>query len=205
MTHSKSTKKEISKQISKGQLRKELLRELIPLAKSFGLWILLVIIVAWDYTNTRWFSMIFIDLTTYLSFGLAKLLHIPAVLTGEGIDHIAKLEINYRNITIDNFPMVIELECSAYHAYLAIIALVIFSKWTLMQKLTSGSILFALLSIINALRIVLLGVAGNNSLKIFNLMHDYIWNILLVVVIWAMWEFTNKKLGQKRNLHEELS
>lgn len=178
---------------------KQLLKDLIPLAKSFSLWIILVAIFAIDYTSNQWFSMVLIDFTTYTSYGLAKVLSIPAHLTGEGVDTVTSLNIAYQSISIYQFPMIIELECSAYHAYAAIISLVLFSKWQQRNKLIWGPIMLVLLALVNALRIVLLGVIGHKNPTLFNSMHDYIWNILLVIFIWIFWEFVNKRISIARN------
>jgi exosortase/archaeosortase family protein len=182
---------------------KDLLTELLPLIKSFGLWIVLVIIVAWDYTNYRFFSMAFIYFTTYLTFGLAKIMFLQAAVLGAGTSMMTTIEVNYLSIVVNNYPMIIELECSAYHAYLALIALVLFSKWKPKQKLIAGSLMFVALAVINSLRIIILGIIGRKYPEAFNLMHDYVWNILLVVVIWGMWEFVNQKLIKKK--HEAVS
>jgi exosortase/archaeosortase family protein len=190
-TNSKSKIK--LKEISKQQ-RKELLHELLPLGKSFLLWIVLVVIVAWDYTNHQWFSMAFVNYTTYLSYGLAKAMFLQAALLGDGANTVTTLVVNYKSIMIHNYPMIVELECSAYHAYIAMIALVAFSRWTIKQKLVNGAIIFGLLSFINSLRIVMLGVIGRSYPQIFNIMHDYIWNILLVIVIWGIWELMNRRM-----------
>jgi exosortase/archaeosortase family protein len=191
------SKKKVSQKEINIKRRKALFKELLPLIKSFGLWVILVIIVAWDYTNYRWFSMLFIDLTTYLSYGLAKIMFIPAKILGDGSSMATTLVVTYKSIQINNYPMIIELECSAYHAYIAMIALVTFSNWTIKQKLVTGSILFGLLAVINSFRIVMLGVIGRVFPGFFNLMHDYIWNILLVIVIWGLWEMANKKMNKQ--------
>jgi exosortase/archaeosortase family protein len=192
----KTMKKNVPQRKINLEKSKELLIELLPLIKAFGLWIVLVIIVAWDYTNNRWFSMFFVDFTTYLSHGLAKMMFIQSRILGSGQSMVTTLEVNYQSVVINNYPMIIELECSAYHAYIAMIALVLFSKWTPKQKLITGSILFASLAVINSLRIIMLGVIGRKFPGVFNLMHDYIWNILLVIIIWGLWELANKKLNK---------
>lgn len=179
--------------------RKELLHELMPLIKSFVLWIVLVVIVAWDYTNHRWFSMLFVQFTTYLTYALSKMFFLQAAVIGAGTSMMTTIEVNYLSIVVNNFPMIIELECSAYHAYIALIALVIFSKWTTKQKLIAGTIMFLILAIINSFRIIVLGLIGRKYPEAFNLMHDYIWNILLVVVIWGLWEWVNQKLSRKKD------
>lgn len=199
MASNQKKKNQISQKEIQKQKRRELLKDLLPLGKSFGLWIILVIIVAWDYTNHRWFAMLFIDYTTYLTYFLAKALFIPTHLLGSGSSMMTTLEVNYRSITVSGYPMIIEIECSAYHAYLAMIALVVFSKWNIKQKLAIGSILFGVLSLINSLRIVILGVIGHKFPNVFNIMHDYIWNILLVIIIWGLWELVNQKIATNEN------
>jgi exosortase/archaeosortase family protein len=193
------SKKKVSQKEINQKNRKALFKELLPLLKSFALWVILVVIVAWDYTSYRWFSMLFVDFTTYLSYGLAKIMFIPAEIFGSGSNMVTTLVVNYNSIQINNYPMIIELECSAYHAYIAMIALVTFSSWTIKQKLVIGSILFGLLAIINSFRIVMLGVIGRMFPGFFNLMHDYIWNILLVIVIWGLWELANKRMNKQKN------
>lgn len=197
---SKTNKKNVPQKKFINEKTIELFKELLPLIKSFGLWIVLVIIVAWDYTNNRWFSMFFIDFTTYLSYGLSKIMFIPAKIIGSGESMVTTLAVNYKSVYINNYPMIIELECSAYHAYIAMIALVVFSKWSVKQKLVSGSILFVSLAVINSLRIIMLGVIGRKFPGAFNLMHDYIWNILLVIIIWGLWELTNRKMNKINSL-----
>lgn len=196
MANSKIKKEQKAIKQLQQQKRKELLLELLPLGKSFALWIVLVIIVAWDYTNKQWFSMLFIDFTTYLSYGLSKIMFIPAKVLGSGTGMVTTIEVTYRSIVIGGYPMIIELECSAYHAYLAMIALVVFSKWTNKQKIAAGSILFVTLAIINSLRIVMLGIIGRKMPQVFDFMHDYFWNILLVVIIWGLWEIVNKRIAR---------
>ncbi len=197
MVSSNIRRKRLTDRELKKLQQKELLNSLLPLAKSFGTWIVLVVIVAWDYTSFRWFSMAFVHFTTYLSYGLSKLLFIPVRLLGSSSSMMTTLEVNYDSITISGFPMLIELECSAYHAYIAMVALIIFSSWTLKNKLLWGSAIFGTLAIINSLRIVLLGVIGNKYPTAFNIMHDYIWNILMVIILWGLWELINNKFTKQ--------
>lgn len=199
MSYAQDKRKKRLQLQSNREKRNEVIKELIPLAKSFTLWIILVVIVATDYTNSRWFSMQFVEFTTFTSLLLSKALGLSVEILGNGVSTITTLNVNYTTISINKFPMIIELECSAYHAYLAMLALVIFSKWKIKAKLLIGSIIFVILTIVNALRIAVLGIIGANNPNIFNAMHDYIWNILLVIVIWGIWEITDRKLGNQNH------
>jgi len=179
------------------KLRAEMLKELLPLGKSFLLWVILVVIIAWDYTSNQWFSMLFVDFTTYLTYGISKLFFIPAELLADGKSMVTTLEVNYKSLSINHYPMIVELECSAYHAYVALISLVAFSNWNVRTKLITGSILFGSLAVLNSLRIIMLGIVGHSFPEIFNMMHDYVWNILLVIIIWGMWELSNRRIRKK--------
>lgn len=174
--------------------QQELWHELLPLIKAFSLWIVLVVAVALDYTYQRWFAMAFIDFTTYLTYALAKIMFIPAEILGKGLTMVTTLDVHYKTILISNYSLMIELECSAYHAYLAMVSLVIFSHWNIKQKFSYGSLIFLILSLVNSLRIILLGLLGKSFPEIFNLMHDYLWNILLVIILWGLWELFNNKV-----------
>ena len=143
----KQSQKEIIKQKEiKKENKKALLNELLPLIKAFALWIVLVIVVAWDYTNNQWFSMLFVDFTTYLSYALSKIMFIPASIGDNGTGMVTTLIVNYKSIQINHYPMIVELECSAYHAYIAMFSLVLFSKWEWKQKLAGVALLIAALS-----------------------------------------------------------
>ena len=162
------------------------------MAKSFGVWMLLVAIVATDYETNRWFSMNFVHFTTHLSVLLSKLFFIP-------VNHIAVAanalsDLNYDMISIAGYPLKISIECSAYHAYFALISLILFSAWKLRDKLVYGTVILVILALLNSFRIVFLGVIGEKFPNILDVMHDYIWNILLVIILWGLWELSNKRL-----------
>jgi len=193
-------KKKYSEKELKSINRKELIVNLMPLIKAFGLWLFLVGIVAIDYIKLRWISMLFVHFTTYLTYGLSKVLFVPVRLFGQGTFNIGVFEGSYDSIMISSYPMIIELECSAYQAYLAMVALIIFAKWELRSKIFWGSIIFGILAFINSLRIVLLGVLGQKFPALFDLIHDYVWNILMVVILWGLYEFVNNRLTKK---HEQ--
>lgn len=186
------------------QNKKEILKELLPLGKSFLLWGLTVIIVAWDYTNNQWFSLIFIDFTTHLTHWLAFLFSVSSDIGNKATTTITTLEVIYRPVTIKGYPMIVELECSAYHAYLALVSLVVFSRWTIKQKLIFGTLMFSSLAIINSFRILILGIIGKQNPQFFDIFHDYFWNILIVIILWGMWELVNQYLNKKNKTLNQL-
>jgi len=188
-----------NKKNKKAQNLQGFLKELIPLGKSFALWGVTVVIVALDYIHNQWFSLLFIDFTTHLLHWLSFLFSISAEIGDKATTTITTLEVIYRPVTINGYSMIVELECSAYHAYLALISLVAFSRWTIKQKIIQGTIMFLSLAIINSIRIIGLGLIGKQHPQFFDIFHDYFWNILIVIIIWGMWEFVNQKLIKKNN------
>jgi len=187
-------RKHLSKSEQRSIDRKELFKHLLPLAKSFGVWIILVTIVAVDYTNHRWFSMFFVHVTTDLSIFLSKLFFIPVKFLGGDPSTMSSSDANYGLLLIDGYPLKISIECSAYHAYFALISLILFSSWKLKDKLIYGIVILIILALLNSFRIVLLGVIGEMFPSMFDVTHDYIWNILLVIILWGLWELSNKRL-----------
>lgn len=176
--------------------RKELFKQLLPLAKSFGVWMVLVAIVAVDYTNGRWFSMYFVHFTTDLSILLSKIFFIPVEFIGGNPDKMSMADSSYGMLLIAGYPLKIGIECTAYHAYFALIALVLFSDWKLKDKFIYGAVILVILAILNSVRIVFLGVIGEKFPAILDVMHDYIWNILLVIILWGLWELSNKRFAK---------
>lgn len=186
------------KRLTKGEInainRKELVKHLLPLAKSFGVWMVLVAIMALDYTSVRWLTKFFVHLTTYLSIFLSKILFVPVELIGGSEGALSIPDSKEALILVAGYPLKIGIECTAYHAYFALVALVLFSAWKIKDKLVYGVVILIVLAILNSLRIVFLGVIGDKFPGLLHLMHDYIWNVLLVIVLWGLWEVSNKRL-----------
>ncbi|MFV0592782.1 MAG: exosortase/archaeosortase family protein [Draconibacterium sp.] len=188
--------KHLTKSEQKSIDRKELFRHLLPLIKSFGVWIVLVAIMATDYASVRWLSEFFVQFTTQLTILLSKVLFVPVKEMGVGAN--AVLSSSSGMLLIAGYPLEVGIECTAYHAYFALIALVLFSAWKLKDKLLYGVVILIVLAILNSLRIVFLGVIGDKFPALLHVMHDYIWNILLVIILWGLWEFSNKKLTKTK-------
>jgi len=189
----KLKEKEIIKQNQVRQkIRSEMYNELIPIAKSFALWLALVTIVSFDYNVWHLFANYFISITAGILVGLGKILPVGIKIIDTGYIAIASGKVFGVHVLIAKFMMLVELECTGYYAFLSIFCLLLFASWNIKEKLIRGAIMFLVLLVVNNIRIILLGWVGHRFLNAFNSIHDYVWNILLVAICLAMWLYFDK-------------
>jgi exosortase/archaeosortase family protein len=101
--------------------------------------------------------------------------------------------VSFPNIEIFNFRMQIIFECTGFNYYLFALALVIFSPWTLKNKIINFVIYIAVIYLLNMLRFIVMGFIGRNYPDLFDGIHNYFWNILFALVVLFMWIVTNDK------------
>ncbi len=182
--------------------RKKMFTELFTLGKSFTLWLLAVLLVSFDSSNWHTFTNSIIDVTTWLLDIFGFIMFTPVEIISKQVGQIQMLEVYHSTITVAGYRMLVELECTAYHAFIAVIALVVFAKWSLVSKLKRGSLMILILLVLNNVRMILLGVVGKNYPQMFNTFHDYVWNILLVLIVWMVWEKFNQLETKKVQINE---
>jgi exosortase/archaeosortase family protein len=177
----KRKQKALEKQ-EKSQERKRLL----PLAKAFAVWIIMVLIVSIPALKDD-FAKFFIDFTTQTVLILGKILFIPIEDLGNQLISVAGFDLN------------IIYECTAYNFYVFVIPLVFFSNWTFWKKLVS--LLVFLLSIIvaNAFRFIIMGYIGKSFPRLFESIHDYVWNIIFALMVFLIWYLLERRSKQTIN------
>jgi len=185
------------------ELKGKMFGELLTLGKSFVLWIVVAFIFTADANYWHTFTSILVDATTALLDLFGTLLFTPVEVVSKQIGQIEALDLYHATVTVAGYKMLIELECTAYQAFIAVIALVVFAKWDIKQKLIRSGVMLVILLILNNIRLVLLGIVGKNYPNFFNSFHDFVWNILLVIIVWIIWErfnqIDNKKLSGNEN------
>jgi len=182
---------------AKQKQQAQLLQELIPIAKSFALWFLLVVVTVLDYNYLHYFTQWIILANALIIKFIAIICFIPVSLHPLEYGTVASLSgVAFQRIIINRYSMIIELECTAYHAYFAIFSLVIFASWQWKKKMKVFSIIFVILLIFNILRQLTLGIIGRYYPQVFGLLHDYVWNILILILVWLLWEWQSNKVKQ---------
>lgn len=185
MTNKKVLNKKKEERLKKVKLvkeKKDRLQErkrLLPLAKAFALWIILVLIVSLPAFKDA-FAKLFIDFTTDTVVIVSKLFFIPIEKLGDQL------------ISISGFKLNVIYECTAYNFYVFVIPLVLFSSWTIMQKIINLFIFLLSIVLANSFRFIIMGYIGNWFPGLFHSIHDYVWNIIFGLLIFLIWFLLEK-------------
>ncbi|MCD4694602.1 MAG: exosortase/archaeosortase family protein [Bacteroidales bacterium] len=182
-------KEERLKKVQKVQEKKERTVErkrLLPLIKAFVLWIVLVLIVSIPALKDT-FAKFFIDFTTKTVVLVSKLFFVPVQDLGNQLISVAGFQLN------------IIYECTAYNFYIFVIPLVIFSNWTIKQKFFNLFVFLLSIIFANAFRFIIMGYIGNWFPKLFESVHDYVWNIIFGLMIFIIWFLLEKRSKQSPN------
>lgn len=175
----KPLKKDKPSTPKKPLLSKELLIKLMPLIKSFALWLLLVLIVHLPFIKDA-FRNIFVGFTTFSTVAISKIFFIPIQ------------RIGYSTISLDGFTMDIIVECTAYNFYLFALALAVFGNWSIRHKFINMLIFIGVIFVTNNLRFIAMGYVGRYYPEFFSTTHDYVWNILFGFMIFGVWAWRDK-------------
>ncbi|MEZ5195004.1 MAG: exosortase/archaeosortase family protein [Bacteroidales bacterium] len=173
------------KQIKEQKERLQERKRLIPLAKAFALWIVLVMIVSLPAFKDA-FAKFFIGFTTDAVVIVSKLFFIPIERLGDQL------------ISISGFKLNIIYECTAYNFYVFVLPLVIFSKWTIRQKVVNLFVFLISIVLANSFRFIIMGYIGNWFPRLFHSIHDYVWNIIFGLLIFLIWFLLEKRSSQKQ-------
>lgn len=173
--HSKKNIQEIIVENTEIQeVRKKAVREALkPLLKALVLWIILVAIVR-------------------IPFGGIKFVTIFETITATSFKALTNLfgdfTTSQENIIIFNgFAMKIIIECTIIDFYSLIISICVFSKWKKSHKFINCVLICSILFIINNLRFFLMGIIGLKYPNLFEVIHDYFWNVFFAILTLGLW------------------
>lgn len=154
--------------------RAELAHKLKPLMLTFVVWFALKSMIQIPVIGSN-FEPFFVGFTTHASYWLGRVLFIPIEMHG----------VPY--LSVNNFFMEVIMECTAYNFYLFVIVLTIFSRWPLRHKFASLGIFLATIFVINSFRFITMGYVGSIRPDLFDVIHDYVWNILFGFLVFGIW------------------
>lgn len=119
-----------------------------------------------------------IQLTAYLVVSSAQLFGLSSIYKGD-------------YVLVSGFLMRINFECSAFYIITIFVgATIAYPKHNIKYKAVGVVVGTALIILMNALRIMLLGYIGAEFPEHFEFVHTYIWEglfTLLVVALWFLW------------------
>jgi exosortase/archaeosortase family protein len=187
----KERKTQAQARIQKKEMRKQLFRQLSPLLWTFVAWFAITTIMHLP-AFSRQVQDFFVHFTTVSAYWFGKIFFLPVKMYG----------VPY--LSVNGFQMEVITECTAYNFYVFGAMLVVFARWPIRHKIVNFGIILVSIFILNNLRFISMGYVGSFRPELFDLVHDYAWNILfgfLVFGIWAWRETAARKAIRGRELH----
>jgi len=176
----KEQKKKAAIEKAEKNKRKEAIESLKPLFYSFALWgaFMGIIYIPVIHDTLKDFFIEFVINSTVF---LGKILFIPI--------KSSKIPL----ITVSGYTMKVIFECTAYNFYFFALALVIFAKWSLIDKLKNLGIFLISIFLLNAIRFIVMGYVGKFWPSLFHQIHDYVWTILFGIMVFILYIWRNDK------------
>ncbi|NOR88184.1 MAG: hypothetical protein GQ527_11295 [Bacteroidales bacterium] len=178
----KTDKKELKKQLAVEKVeqskKKEALERLKPLFFSFILWGILMGLIYIPVIHQATMSF-FVDFVVESTVFLGNLLFFPVESSGSPLIQVA------------GYHMKVIFECTAYNFYLFALALVVFGKWSLKDKIINFIIFIISIFILNAFRFIIMGYVGKFFPSAFHQVHDYVCTIVFGLVVFILYIWRN--------------
>lgn len=184
MAKNKIDKKELKKKAAlekaERSKKKEAIESLKPLFYSFALWGVLMGII---YIPTIHEAVIdvFVSFVVKSTVVIGSLLFLP----------VESQQVP--QITVSGYNMRVIFECTAYNFYLFSIALVVFARWKIKDKLSNFAIFMVSIFILNSFRFIVMGYVGKFWPGLFHQIHDYVWTIVFGLVVFILYIWRNDK------------
>lgn len=176
----KKEKRKLAQKKADNSKRKEAIDRLKPLFYSFALWggLMAIVYIPFLYDNIVDF---FIDFVVKSTVFIGHLFFIPVESKAPPI------------IVVAGYSMKVIFECTAYNFYLFAIALVVFGKWSLKDKLVNLAIFIVSIFFLNAFRFIIMGYVGKIWPQLFHQIHDYVWTIIFGLIVFLLYIWRNDK------------
>lgn len=160
--------------------RKEAIESLKPLLYSFALWgaLMGVIYIPVVHHAIMDFFVAFVVKSTVV---IGNIFFLPVESSGTPM------------IKVAGYTMRVIFECTAYNFYLFAIALVVFARWELKDKLINFLLFVVSIFILNSFRFIIMGYVGKFWPNMFHQIHDYVWTIVFGLVVFILYIWRNDK------------
>jgi exosortase/archaeosortase family protein len=174
MSNKKEKKSKIEQKKKLQLARKEMLRQFKPLILAVAAWAAAMMVFNINAFREDLFTF-FVNLTINSVILLGKITFLNIESSG------------YPYISVAGYKMAVIMECTAYHFYIFVIFLSLFSPVSWKQRLITLSIFVPAVFLINSLRFITMGYIGKYFLQHFHNVHDYLWNILFGFLVFMIW------------------
>lgn len=154
--------------------RKQLFRQLSPLLWTFVSWFAITTILHLP-AFSRPVQDFFVGFTTHSAYWFGRLFFLPVKMYGVPI------------LSVNGFMMEVITECTAYNFYIFGAMLTLFARWPLRHKFINLGIILFSIFVLNNLRFISMGYVGSWRPELFDMVHDYAWNILFGFMVFGIW------------------
>lgn len=109
-----------------------------------------------------------------------------------GMSMTSSVDILYTN----GFPLRIAGECTALNYILILtLAILFYARHSLLYRLSGILVATCILLLVNAIRLIVIGLLGPISLDLTRFVHEYVWVVLFALLVFALWKvWADKKL-----------
>ncbi len=180
----KTNKKQLKQKQRERQEKLQRYKDILPIAKTFGLWMLLIGIVRIDAVYEV-IATGLIKITGVSVLGVCKATFVP-------------VNYNFPFIDVAHFPMRIAPECTILDYYLFVPAMILFVPANWLHKLKWGAIILGILYGTNLLRFVIMGYIGRFFPSLFDAAHEYFWNLLFALLLFMLWFWQNAHIQKTK-------
>jgi exosortase/archaeosortase family protein len=89
----------------------------------------------------------------------------------------------------NGFPLRIAGECTALNYILILtLAILFYSRHSLLYRLSGIAVATVILVLLNAIRLIVLGLIGPISLDLTIFVHEYVWAVIFALLVFAIWK-----------------
>lgn len=164
--------------------KKEAIAQVKPLLFALGLWLILMMLA--HIADYYW----------HIATGMIDFVVNSTITIGNALGFDVAHTYS-PHLQIAGFDMQVIFECTAYNFYLFIIALVLFARWTIKDKLINFCLFMLSVFLLNTSRFIIMGYIGAFKPNIFHQIHDYVWTILFALLVAGLYIWRNKKYNKK--------
>jgi len=176
----KEQKKKAAIEKAEKNKRKEAIESLKPLFYSFALWGAFMGIIYIPAIHNAIMDL-FVNFVVHSTVIIGNLFFLPVESSAPPF------------ITVAGYNMRVIFECTAYNFYLFAIALVVFAKWNIKDKLLNFGIFILSIFLLNSFRFIIMGYVGKFWPGLFHQIHDYVWTIVFGLVVFILYIWRNDK------------
>ena len=92
-------------------------------------------------------------------------------------------------ITVNGFAMQIIDECTALnYVFILALAILLYTRHSIGYRIKGVAVATGIVITVNAIRLIVTGLAGTISLQVFHFVHEYVWVVIFALLVFGIWK-----------------